>query len=156
MNESIFLTKEMLLNDQDELAIEKVDLKNSKGEIRGHVYVREMTATEKDTWEASLRKEVPLLGNRKGQTQTEFKMDLKSFRAKLAICTICDKDGNRQFDMTPQVVKALGDKLSASNMEAIADVASRLNAITDKDQEELLKNSEAIPENGSNSGSAEN
>lgn len=138
--ESVFLTKEMLLDEQDELAIQKVELKTSKGEVRGHVYVREMTAKEKDTWEGSLRKEVPAIGGARGQNQTELKMNLSDYRVKLAICTICDKDGKRTFDMLPATIKALGSQISASNMEAIADAANKLNKITEEDQKALVKN----------------
>ena len=138
--ESVFLTKEMLLDVQDELAIEKVDLKTSKGVLRGHVYVREMTAKEKDTWEGSLRKEMPAIGGQKGGQQTEIKMNLADYRTKLAICTLCDANGERIFDMLPKTIAALGKQLSATNMEAIADTANRLNKITEEDQDALVKN----------------
>ena len=41
-------------------------------------------------------------------------------------------------------------------MEKIVDVASKLNAITNQDKEEILKNLEAEREEDSNSNSAEN
>ena len=155
MSESIFLTKEMLLEQQDVLAIEKVELKDGKGVIRGHVFVREMTAKEKDTWEGSLRKEVPSIGGQKsGKQQVEIAMNLTDYRAKLAICTICDAQGVRQFDMTKNTITNLSEKLSAANMERIADAASLLNKITKEDQDELTKNSEADQNDSSNSDSA--
>lgn len=154
MNDSIFLTKEMLLETRDSLAIEKVELLNNKGDVRGHVFVREMTAKEKNTWEMSLTKRIPSLGQGKNKKSEEIVTNLEDYRAKLAICTICDADGNRQFEMNPNTIKALSEKLSASNMERIADAASNLNKITEADQDELTKNSEADLNDSSNSASA--
>jgi len=45
--------------------------------------------------------------------------------------------------------------MSAANLDRIITVAQRLNAITEKDKEELLKNSETDLEESSNSGSVE-
>lgn len=149
---SIFLTKESLLEQQDVLAIEKVELQDGKGNVRGHVFVREMTAKEKNTWELSLTKRLPKIGSREATTE----LNLEDYRAKLAICTLCDAQGVRSFDMKPNIIAALSEKLSASNMERIADAASKLNKITDEDQKELVKNSEADLDDNSNSGSAYN
>ena len=148
--EELFLTKEMLLEQKDALAMEKVELKNSKGELRGFVFVREMTAKEKNTWELSLTKKLPRIGNK----QQETEMNLEDYRAKLAICTLCDEQGVRLFDMKPNVIATLSEKLSASNMERIADVASALNKITKEDQDELVKNLEADQKDSSSFGSA--
>jgi len=150
MSESVFLTKEMLLEQKDVLAIEKVELQDSKGVARGHVFVREMTAKEKNTWEMSLTKILPKIGRQ----QQETVMNLEDYRVKLAICTLCDEQGVRSFDMRPNIIATLSEKLSASNMERIADAASILNKITKEDQEELTKNSEAGLNGSSSSDSA--
>jgi len=149
MSESIFLTKEMLLEQKDVLAIEKVELQDSKGTVRGHVFVREMTAKEKNTWELSLTKVLPKVGRQ----QQEIVMNLEDYRVKLAICTLCDEQGVRLFDMKPNVIATLSERLSASNMERIADAASALNKITKEDQEELVKNLETDRTDSSNSDS---
>lgn len=148
MNELVFLTREALLEEKDALAIQKVELS------RGFVFVREMTASEKSIWERSLMKEVPILGAKRGQPTSEFKTTLEDYRAKLAVCTVCDEFGKLLFTMRD--VKLLSTQLSASNMELIADAASHLNKITQEDQEEMVKNSEAVPEEDSNSDSAAN
>ena len=148
MSESVFLTRESLLEQKDELAIERVELS------RGHVFVREMTASEKNIWERSLMKEVPILNARKGQPTSEYKTTLEDYRAKLAVCTVCDETGKLLFTMRD--VKTLSNQLSASNMEVIADAASHLNKITQEDQEEMVKNSEAEVKEDSSLGSAEN
>lgn len=156
MNEAIFLSKESLLNEKDQLAIEKVELFNHKGEVRGFVYVREMTAKEKSVWETSLTKRLPSLGHGKNKQPEEIVLNLDDSRAKLAISTVCDEKGVLLFKMEPSTIRQLSESLSASNMERIADVANKLNKITPEAQEEEVKNSEAAPESSSYSDSASN
>ena len=50
----------------------------------------------------------------------------------------------------------LSKSLKASDMEKIVEAAQRINAITEEDKQDLLKNSEAVLDEGSNSSSAEN
>jgi hypothetical protein len=54
----------------------------------------------------------------------------------------------------PTDVELLNKRMSASNLDRIITVAQRLNRITEQDKEEMLKNSEADQEKGSNSDSA--
>lgn len=144
MKKSVFLTKEMLLQ-RDDLKIEKVELS------KGFVYVREMTGHEKDIWEQSMLKQKPSGDKRK---PVEYETTLEDFRAKLAVVTVCDAEGNLLFK--PEDVKTLSRMMSATNMEKIIDVAQRINAISQKDRDEILKNSEADLDGNSNSGSVEN
>lgn len=140
---SELLSRDLLLQ-KDDLQIEKVELS------RGHVFVREMTGKEKDIWEQSMLKQT----GGGGRGKVEYETTLEDFRAKLAVVTVCDSEGNLLFK--PTDVKLLNASMSASNMEKIVNVAQRLNAISEKDKDELLKNSEADQENSSSSGSAEN
>ena len=142
MEKLVLLNREALLQ-KDELKIEKVDLK------KGYVFVREMTGYEKDLWEKSLMKQKPS-GNR--NNPVEYEVDLEGFRAKLAVVTVCDNDGNLLFK--PEDAKLLNKAMSAANMDRIVLVAQKLNAITEKDKEEILKNSEADQEDSSSSDSA--
>jgi len=142
MKESVLLNREMLLQ-RDELQIEKVEL------TKGYVYVREMTGKEKDTWEKSLMKQKPS-GNK--NRPIDYEVDIEGFRAKLAVVTVCDADGILLFK--PQDVQTLNSMMSAGNLDKIITVAQRLNRISEEDKEEILKNSEAVQENSSNSGSA--
>ena len=144
MNENVFLTKDLLLQ-RDDLKIEKVEL------TRGYVYVREMTGSEKDRWEQSMLNQKP---NGNKNAAIEYETTLEDFRAKLAVVTICDADGNLLFEAKD--IKALNKAMSATNMEKIVEVAQRLNVISQKDRDELLKNSEADQEDSSSSDSAEN
>ncbi len=144
MSKSILLTKEDLLKG-DVLKIEKVELS------KGHVFVREMTGYEKDIWEQSMLKVKPS-GNK--NTPVEYETTLENFRAKLAVVTICDELGNLIFE--PKDVIQLNKVLSAVNLDKVVLVASKLNAITEDDKTEMLKNSEADQEDSSSSGSAKN
>jgi len=143
MKESILLSREALLQ-RDELKIERVELS------KGHVFVREMTGLEKDIWEKSMLKEKPS-GNK--NRPVEYEVNIEGFRAKLAIVTVCDEKGVLMFK--PEDVRVLNQMMSAANLDRIITVAQRLNAITEKDKEELLKNSETDLEESSNSGSVE-
>ena len=144
MKNSVILTREALLQ-RDDLKIEKVEL------TRGHVFVREMTGHEKDVWEQSMLKQKP---NGDRNKAVEYETTLEDFRAKLAVVTVCDAEGALLFE--PKDVKILNKMMSATNIERIVAVAQRLNAVTEKDKEDILKNSEADQEDSSNSASAEN
>ena len=94
----------------------------------GEVYVRCLTAAERDDWEGS----VVSMG-KNGKTQT----DLKNLRAKLVARTVCDEKGERLF--TDAQVGDLGKK-SAAALDRLYTVAAKLSKITKSDEEELLGN----------------
>jgi len=133
----MLLTKESLLKRQ-ELKIEKVDLGGSD-----FVFVREMTARERDEYELSL------LPDEEGE-----KRDMTDFRARLAVRTICDKKGN--LVLCTDDIQALSMNMGAARMREIANAAGKLNKITQEEQEELEKNSEAAPGGNSTSDSVKN
>ena len=142
MKEKAILTKDALLNERDDLQKEKVELD------RGIVFVREMTARERNVWEqAILRRTVG------GGGVSGYETTLDDFYGKLAVSTLCNESGELLF--TIKDARALAEKLSATSMEKIVKVAQRLNAISEKDKEDLLKNLEAEEEDNSNSNSAE-
>lgn len=144
MSEMILLTREALLQ-KDDLKVEKVELS------KGYVFVREMTGHEKDVWEQSMLKQKPSGNKNKG---VEYETTLEDFRAKLAVVTVCDADGNLLFK--PEDAKVLNKMMSATNMERIVTAAQKLNAISEQEKEEILKNSEADQTDNSNSNSVEN
>jgi len=144
MSEMVFLTREALLQ-KDDLKLEKVELS------RGFVFVREMTGHEKDIWEQSMLKQKPSGNKGKG---TEYETTLEDFRAKLAVVTVCDESGNLLFK--PEEARTLNKMMSASNMEKIVTVAQKLNAISEQEKDEIIKNSEADQTDNSNSPSAKN
>jgi len=130
---------------RETLEIVKVDL--GKGE---HVFVRQMTGRERDTFEQSLLKE------RKDQKGNIVAYDqaLSDFRAKLAVVTLCDAEGI--LLLKPEDYSALSSNMSASRLSKIADTAQSVNKMTEEDKEGLVKNLEAGQEDNSSSGSAEN
>jgi hypothetical protein len=104
----------------------------------GEVYVRSLSAKERDEFESSML-------TFKGKTQ---EVNLRQARAKLAALSICDEEGKRLFSDAD--VAALGNK-SASAMQRVWTVAQRLSAITEEDMEELTKNSGSARSEGSSS-----
>jgi len=121
------LTKEQLLAKQ-KLNIEKVEL--AKGD---YVYVREMTGHERDRWENSLLR-ITTLAN--GVQRIEQVND--DFRAKLAVNTVCDKEGNLIF--APEDYADLSDNISGISLAKIATVAESLNKVKLEQQESVSKN----------------
>jgi hypothetical protein len=89
----------------------------------GDVYVRTMTAGERDRWESE-----------------HFADPKTDVRGRLAAFTLCDEQGNRLF--TSADIGALS-ALSCKPLARIWDVAIRLNRVTRGDVEELEKNSGA-------------
>lgn len=147
--EKIVLTREMLLEQRDELKIERVELS------RGYVYVREMTGKEKDIWERSMMRRVTIPGQAGNQMQaTQYETTLEDYKGKLAVVTVCDESGNLLFDMRD--VKKLSAQLSASNLEKIVEKAQEINAISQKDKDEILGNLEQDLKDNSTSDSVEN
>lgn len=115
--------REDILN-VDDLPTEKVPVP----EWDVTVYVRSMTALERDMYEASL------LEN-KDADMTER---LWNMRAKLVVLCCVDEDNNRVFKDSD--VKALGQKSSRA-VSRVADAAQLLNALGDESIEEIAGNS---------------
>ena len=94
----------------------------------GSVYVATMTGTERDAFEAAI-----LDLKRRGAA----KVNLENVRAKLLVRVLVDEAGNRLFSDADAEV--LGRK-SAAALDRLWAVAQRLNAMTDRDVEDLRKN----------------
>lgn len=138
------LDKKKLL-EKEKLQIEKVDLGNGE-----YVYVRQMTAHDRDVWERSVLKEKR---NTKGQLES-YETVLEDFRAKLAVITVCDENGELLLEQKDYVT--LSRNMSASRLEKIIAAAQKLNAITEEDKEELVKNSLAGQAGNSSFDSVDN
>lgn len=138
------LNKNLLLQ-KEKLEVVKVDLGREE-----FVYVREMTGHERDLFEQSLRREIK---DSKGKT-TDYEMSLGDFKAKLAVFTVCDENGELLFD--PKDYLLLSKSMSSSRLEKIIKETQKLNAISEEDKETLVKNSVTVPEDNSNSGSVSN
>lgn len=123
------LTAQQLLTKED-LLKEKVVLDEEKDE---YVYVRQMNAHEKNTWEMS-QLEKTGTGNK-----AQYNVTLEDYKSKLAVVCVCDEDGVLLF--TPDDYKVLSLSISALKLEKIVNVAQRLNGISEEDREEITKNS---------------
>lgn len=135
------LNREELLKKED---LEKVKVDLGKGEC---VFVRQMTGRERDKFEQSLIKE-----NKNAEGGYEKALD--DFRAKLAVVTLCDENGNAL--LKPEDYPILSQSMSAARLEKIINVAQKINKISEEDKENLVKNSEVGQADSSSSASAEN
>jgi len=131
---SSLLSRDQILGASD-LTYEVVSVPEWGGSVR----VRTLTGTERDQFEASIT-------TRKGKS---VEMNLKNLRSRLVALCCVDVDGTRLF--TSFDVDALGDK-SGSALDRVYTVAAKLAGITEKDAEELAKNSESDLNEGSTSG----
>ena len=135
------LTREDLLK-KEKLQIVKIDLGN--GEF---VYVKQMTAKERDRFENSILKPVK---NKEGEV-IDYQRSLEDFRAKLAVFSICDKDGNLILKSTDYMT--LSENISAAKLEKIVNVIQKINVMTEDDRENLLKSSVSGRKDNSTSAS---
>ena len=122
------LTRDALLKKQV-LKIEKVEFDDGD-----FVHVKQMTGRARDNFEQSLMDKVT---DKDGVVS--YERNLLDFRAKLAVCTICDEEGN--LLLTSSDISILSEAMSAARLESIVNAAQELNKITKKDKENLLKNS---------------
>jgi hypothetical protein len=139
-----------LLNRDALLAKEELKKVKVEFEDGNFVYVRQMTGHERDVFEQSLLKK-----NRDSKgTVISYEQATEDFRAKLAVVTLCDSEGNAILDAKdfPQ----LSRNMSAKKLEKIINEAQKLNAITEEDKEAIVKNSEVGPADNSSFVSAEN
>lgn len=125
---AILTNKESILMISD-LPIDPVYI----AEWKSNVYVRGLTAFERDQFESTLFT---------GEGKTR-KQNFSNMRARLLVLTICDEKGNRLFSDTDADI--LGKK-SAKALNKLFAKAQELSGIGEKDVEELIKNSESIPQ----------
>lgn len=121
------LTRDQVLSASD-LQKERVEVP----EWKGFVWVRGLTALERDRYDESLLKRV------KGQTVV---VDVAGARAKLVALTVTNEAGEQLF--TDRDVDALNAK-SAAPIDRLFTVAQRLSGVTEEMIEDLVKNSESV------------
>lgn len=138
------LSKTELLKKQ-ELKKEKVIVDRSEKGEEEFVYVREMTGREKDDFEQSLIKYDE-------KDPSSYERSLKDFRAKIAVFTMCDENGNLLLEYRDYEV--LSQHMSAKRLGLIVDAAQALNKISEEEKKRLLKNFVAGKTGNSTSASA--
>jgi hypothetical protein len=144
------LTGKKLL-EKEKIKIEKVDL--GKDEETGEdvfVFVKQMTAHEREKYEQSLRREIR---DEEGKVK-DYEYDAEDFRAKIVVATACDENGT--LLLKPSEYQTLSRNISAERLYKIASAALQLNKMDQTSKEATVKNSNAAPDGSSNSGSAEN
>ena len=123
------LDRDSVLKAQDIPAPEKVEVP----EWGGCIYVRIMTGTERDEFEAS---SIQIVGKGKHRTVSP---DMRNARAKLLVRCLCDESGKRLFN--DQDIVALGKKNSGV-LDRLFERTQALNGIRDQDLDELEKYSQ--------------
>jgi len=116
------LKRDDILKVQD-ITVEKVEVP----EWGGDVYVKALTGTERDLFEASI---IETHGQGKSRVR------LENIRAKLVALSACDEKGERLF--SAKDAEALGKK-SAAALQRVFVVVQRLSGLTTSDVEELAK-----------------
>lgn len=115
-----------LILSADDLKRERVDIPEWPGAT---VFVRMMTASERDRFESA-----------------HLKSPERDFRARLAVATVCDEQGQAVF--TEADIPALGAKSSAA-LTRIFEAAAKLNKMGKEDYEDLGKGSSSSPSDSS-------
>ncbi|MVO87933.1 hypothetical protein GPA10_25035 [Streptomyces sp. p1417] len=119
-----YLSAEQILT-ADDLKYEDVDVPEWGGTVR----VREMPGTERDKFESAFL----------GKDGASVRMEgLEGFRARLAAATIVDEHGKPLFRSVAEA-KRLGEK-SATALQRVCDVATRLSRMSEADVKELAGN----------------
>lgn len=121
-----FLSREELLRKHKSV-IKKVEFEDGN-----FVYVKQMSGKERDAFEGLI-----ITRNTAEDGKVIYERVLQSFRARLAVCTVCDEEGNLMF--TVDDVDNLNDCLSAAQLQDIVDVAQELNKITPEKKADAVK-----------------
>jgi len=120
-----------------------LDIRTERVEIPdwgGHVFVRTMTGTERDAFEAATLKT-------RGE---DIERNLENYRARLLTYCLVDETGAPVF-VAEDDAKALGEKAIPA-LQKLFNVATRLNAMTEQDVKELTANLKGGPSASSISG----
>jgi hypothetical protein len=141
----MLVTKEAILGVQD-VQVEQVWVEP----WHDYVYVRVMSARERDNFELSFIATRRTEGDQQIEDASERRAALANFRARLVSLTLCDDKGARIF--TEADVVDLGRK-SGLALDIIAEAAKKLNGITKENEKAIVKNSASVPEGSGNSDS---
>lgn len=132
--------KELL--QKELLQVVKVDLGGDE-----FVFVKQMTGRDRDRFEQSILKE-----KTSDKGVISYERNIEDFRAKLAVLTVCDEEGN--LLLKPEDFPTLSANMSAARLERIIEEAQRINKISKEDKESLVKNLPDGQSDSSISGSA--
>ncbi len=122
------LTKDQILN-ADDVHVKKLSIPKWGGDV----YIKMLSAKERDCWESLCLKVGQCLKN--GDFNDYANLSVK---ATLAFYSLCDEHGNRLFN-DPSDIEKLNDK-SGAVLDYISDEAQAFSQISDEDIEEIEKN----------------
>lgn len=125
------LTKDQILK-ADDLKVEKLTVP----EWGGDIFIKVMSGAERDGFEAGC-----FVGRGKDRRE-----NFQNLRARLVAICIVDEEGKRMFNDAEAML--LGQK-SAPAIDRIFTKCQEFNGLTQKDVEELTKNSDSDPSGGS-------
>ena len=128
------LTRDSILGT-DDIIVERVPVPLWGGDV----FVRSLTAAERDDFESTLMV-TKTTRNKRGKNVKDRDLNMKNARAKLVQLTVCKSDTDKSQMFTTDDVISLGKKSGAS-LDLIYDVAARLAGITDNDLDEIEKKS---------------
>ena len=128
------LTRDMILKAED-AKLERVEVP----EWGGAVYVRTMTAADRDVWELQTGEHRQAMVDEHGEDAPAHVL-MQNLRARYVVFCACDASGAPLF--TADDVEALGAKASGP-VSRIFQVAKDLNGLGDDDVDELAGKSEA-------------
>ncbi len=135
------LTKDQILAAKDAVPV-AVEVP----EWGGTVYVRPMSAGERDRWEGELL-------DRSEKRKESISAATENLRAAFLAKCLCDENGEMLFGQDDDALNALAAK-NYKAMDRAFDVAQRINGMSDADIGELEKNSAGGRRAASSSGSA--
>jgi hypothetical protein len=138
------MTKEQLLAKQP---VKVKAVKISTGEV----FVRQMNGRQKGQFDMTLGHWEDFKDGQ-GIQREQYVRTMEDFRGKLAVHTICDKEGSLLLTMDD--LSDLVENMSGPDLATISDAAQELNSITEEAREKLAKNSRGGQDAASSSISA--
>lgn len=136
------LTREQLLAKQP-LKTKKITIST------GTAYVKQWNGLEKEVFEKSLGHLEDY--EDEGVPKQRYVSHQDHFKAKVAVFSLCDKDG--VLLLKPEDAPVLAENMLAIDLEVISDASSELNGITPADKARMLKNLGGAQDGASSSSS---
>jgi hypothetical protein len=96
------------------------------------VYVRGISAAERDAWEGGVSK------RRAAGTLHE------NFRASLVVLSVTDENGVRLYTDSKEDLQAAGE-IPADELSKLYDAATKINGLTEEDKKDIEGNSKSEP-----------
>jgi len=123
------LTREQLLAPK-KFKIEELQLSTGK------VYVRQMSGLDKGQFDLTLGRWEDYIED--GEPKERWVRTMDNFRGKIAVHTLCDKDGT--LLLKPEDAEEFARNTTPQDLMLIADLAQKLNNVSQVDRAKIRKN----------------